>query len=126
MNITSNIIKALAESVKYPYTSYLSTELDFTHDDDIKLLKKYPAKTALEKWLKDKDITFISIDDDIRHTMDCGEIDDIDDSLEIRYFIGDSDDEKFMTIEDVRKEDAKVADELIAFIIDLIEMKSED
>lgn len=121
MNITSNIIRALAEAVKYPLSSNLMVELDFTEDDTLKLLKKYPAKKLLENWLKDKDITFIRIDDTVNYSTDSGEIDDIDDSLEFSYYIGDSDEENFMTVEDVYKEDSKVGNELIVFIIELLE-----
>jgi hypothetical protein len=111
----------------YPYSSSILIELEFTEPKDFKVLQTgYPAKKALEKYIKDKNITFIGIDQEIEYNTDYDDADKIDyindEDVEFYYYIGNDDKAIDSSINDLRKEAGdQVAEDFINLIADELE-----
>lgn len=111
----------------YPYSSSILIELEFNEPKDFKVLQTgYPAKKALEKYIKDKNITFIGIDQEIEYNTDYDDADKIDyindEDVEFYYYIGNDDKAIDSSINDLRKEAGdQVAEDFINLIADELE-----
>lgn len=137
MNITSNIIKALTETYNwYVRNKHRRGEIffndDFKEPKDFKVLtNSWPEKKALMKYIQDKNITCIEMQQDVTYVIKYAygteeeEFDYIDtdwEDLEFYYLIGDSDEWQESTVEDLAKEAGdKVAAEFVDYISDKVE-----
>ena len=140
MNVTSNIIKALTETYnkRNRYRrGHIFFEDPFEEPQDFKILTNtWPEKKALMKYIQDKNITFISMDQDIEYYVDYdyGSNDAYFDyldmgyaDLEFYYLIGDSDEWQESTVADLAKEAGdKVAEEFVNYISYKVEVEEDE
>lgn len=145
MGINITILKSFEKCVKnqlnedvkrskewYP-SLHVFFELEFTEPRDFKILQTgYPAKKALEKYIKDKNITFIGLEQDIEYSTDYYDHNEIESmnpeqDIEFYYYIGNSDKAIDSTIDELSKEAGEqVADDFANLIFDELVKEFED